>query len=101
MVNRAKRASHIDPPASSNAIMRRVRPYGGENPEHGKDVLGELDHRPGIRERPREGAALPASSIALKRSTPRAGRDAGGIDAGVTSPGRRNRTRSLSPVDLR
>ncbi len=38
MLERAKRASHIDPPASSYAIMRRARPYRGENPEPGKDV---------------------------------------------------------------
>jgi hypothetical protein len=53
MLNRAKRASHIDPPASSYAIMRRARPYRGENPAPGKDVHGELDPTPGIRERPR------------------------------------------------
>ncbi len=52
MLERAKRASHIDPPASSYAIMRRARPYRGENPEPGKDVLGELDPWPGIREQP-------------------------------------------------
>jgi hypothetical protein len=52
MLERAKRASHIDPPASSYAIMRRARPYRGENPEPGKDVHGELDLRPGIREQP-------------------------------------------------
>src|SRR6516225_977326 len=33
----AKRASHIDPPTSSHAIMRRARPYRGENREPGKD----------------------------------------------------------------
>ena len=43
MLERAKRASHIDPPASSYAIMRRARPYRGENREPGKDDLGELD----------------------------------------------------------
>jgi hypothetical protein len=43
---RAKRASHIDPPASSYAIVRRARPYRGENPEPGKDVHGELDAGP-------------------------------------------------------
>jgi hypothetical protein len=64
--------------------------------------------------------ALPAPSIALKRGTPRAGRDAGGHSSlqlrklrtlfampkppgsGVTSPARGNRIRSinrLSPVD--
>jgi len=52
MLERAKRASHIDPPASSYAIMRRARPYRGENPEPGKDVHGELDPTPGIREQP-------------------------------------------------
>ena len=52
MLERAKRASHIDPPASSYAIMRRARPYRGENPEPGKDVRRELDLTPGIREQP-------------------------------------------------
>ena len=32
--------------------MRRACPYRGENPGPGKDVHGELDHRPGIREQP-------------------------------------------------
>jgi hypothetical protein len=41
-IGRAKRASHIDPPASSYAIMRRACPYRGENPGPGKDVHGEL-----------------------------------------------------------
>jgi len=41
MFERAKRASHIDPPASSYAIMRRARPYRGENPVPGKDVHTE------------------------------------------------------------
>src|SRR5262249_50773383 len=57
MLERAKRASHIDPPASSYAIMRRARPYRGENNEPGKDVHGELDPTPGIRELPRPKAA--------------------------------------------
>src|SRR5262245_40016795 len=56
MLNRAKRASHIDPPPSSYAIMRRACPYRGENPAPGKDAHGELDPTPGIRERPRPGA---------------------------------------------
>ena len=30
--------------------MRRACPYRGENPGPGKDVHGELDRRPGIRE---------------------------------------------------
>ena len=50
MLARANRASHIDPPPSSYAIMRRACPYRGENPGPGKDFM-ETDHRPGIRER--------------------------------------------------
>ena len=46
MLKKAKRVSHIDPPASSNAIMRRARPYRGENPEPGKDVTESLTPRP-------------------------------------------------------
>jgi hypothetical protein len=57
MLERAERASHIDRPASSYAIMRRARPYRGENPEPGKDVHGELDPTPGIREHP--GSKVP------------------------------------------
>jgi hypothetical protein len=68
MLERAKRASHIDPPASSYAIMRRARPYRGENPAPGKDVRGELDPTPGIRERPRPIAALAASAASLRES---------------------------------
>src|SRR5215211_7627237 len=52
MLERAERASHIDPPASSYAIMQRASPYCGENPEPGKDVHGELESGPGIREQP-------------------------------------------------
>src|SRR5262249_45426005 len=63
MLERAKRASHIDPPASSYAIMRRARPYRGENNEPGKDVHGELDPTPGIRELPRPKAALGTGDI--------------------------------------
>jgi hypothetical protein len=37
------RAFNIDPPASSYAIMRRARPYRGENSDPGKDDRGELD----------------------------------------------------------
>ena len=61
MLARAKRASHIDPPASSYAIMRRACPYRGENPGPGKDVHRELDHRPGIRER--QGACCDRLSL--------------------------------------
>src|SRR2546427_5086097 len=55
---RAERASHIDPPASSYAIMQRASPYCGENPGPGKDVYGELDPTLGIREQPRSGSVL-------------------------------------------
>jgi hypothetical protein len=48
MLKRAKRASHIDPPASCYAIMRMTRPYRGENPALAKDVHGELDLALGI-----------------------------------------------------
>ena len=57
ILNRAKRASHIDPPASSRAIMRRACTYRGENNGPGKDVHGELDPWPGIREQPGSGSA--------------------------------------------
>jgi hypothetical protein len=63
MLNRAKRGSHIDPPASSCAIMRRARPYRGENPGPGKDVHAELDPRPGIREQPHTKADLCRNAI--------------------------------------
>ena len=60
VLERAKRASHIDPPASSYAIMRRARPYRGENHGPGKDVQGELDLMPGIREQPRSFSEVDA-----------------------------------------
>jgi len=44
---------NIDPPASSYAIMQRAGPYCGEKPGPGKDVYGELEPRPGIREQAR------------------------------------------------
>ena len=37
------RAFNIDPPTSSYAIMRRARPYRGENSGPGKDDREELD----------------------------------------------------------
>jgi len=52
MPARAKRASHIDPPKSPGAIMRRAQPERGENSGPGKDRRRELDERPGIREQP-------------------------------------------------
>ena len=64
MLEGAKRASHIDPPASSYAIMRRARPYRGENSEPGKDVRGELEPRPGIREQPGSDSVIAVMSAA-------------------------------------
>jgi hypothetical protein len=64
MLKAAKRDSHIDPPASSYAIMRRARPHRGENPAPGKDVHGELDRTPGIREQPRPEADIGAFWLA-------------------------------------
>src|SRR5262249_17243413 len=40
------RAFNIDPPTSSYAIMRRARPYRGENSGPGKERFGELDTKP-------------------------------------------------------
>jgi hypothetical protein len=40
--------------------MRRVHPYRGENPEPGKDVHGELDPWPGIRE---QAGSIPEVTI--------------------------------------
>jgi hypothetical protein len=37
--------------------MQRACPYCGENPGPGKDVEGELEPRPGIREQPGSKAA--------------------------------------------
>ena len=68
MLKRAKRASHIDPPASSYAIMRRACPYRGENPGPGKDVHGELDRRPGIREQPGSKREVPTTRVAMSAS---------------------------------
>src|ERR1700690_3543665 len=39
------RACNIDPPASSYAIMRRARPYRGENSGPGKDDVESLTPR--------------------------------------------------------
>jgi hypothetical protein len=63
MLDRAKRASHIDPPASSYAIMRKARPTAERNPVPGKDVRGELDPTPGIREQPRPKAGIDGTEI--------------------------------------
>ena len=66
MLKRAKRASDIDPPVSSNVIMRWAYPFRGENPELGKDIHRELYARPGIRERPRPDAAIKFGSRVAK-----------------------------------
>ena len=42
-LDRRDRACNIDPPTSSYAIMRRARPYRGENTGPGRDDRGELD----------------------------------------------------------
>src|SRR5438093_844328 len=77
MLERAERASHIDPPASSYAIMQRASPYCGENPGPGKDVRGELEPRPGIRERASH-IDPPASSYAImQRASPYCGENPG------------------------
>ena len=39
--------------------MRRAGPYRGENPGPGEDVEGELEPRPGIRERPGSCLVVP------------------------------------------
>jgi hypothetical protein len=54
-------------PELENAIMRRARPYRGENPGPGKDADGELDGRPGIRERPRPKTVKANDEIKLLR----------------------------------
>ena len=55
----AKRASHIGPPASSDAIMPKACSYRGENHGPGKDAHRELELRPGIREQPGMFAVAP------------------------------------------
>src|SRR5262249_1776259 len=55
------RAFNIDPPASSYAIMRRARPYRGENSGPGKDHEESLTPRPGIREQHRPEPVITAS----------------------------------------
>ena len=57
--------------------MRRARPYRGENHGPGKDVQGELDLTPGIREQPG-----PITGIQKKRASP-------AIDGGRRSRNRR------------
>jgi hypothetical protein len=42
-LERCDRAFNIDPPTSPYAIMRRARPYRGENSGPGEDNSGELD----------------------------------------------------------
>jgi hypothetical protein len=65
----SKRASHIDPPASSYAI-RRACPYHGENNGPGKDVHGELDPTPGIGERPRPRTDMRRAAVSGSARSP-------------------------------
>src|SRR4029453_2152459 len=60
---------NIDPPASSYAIMRRAGPYRGENSGPGKDIKGELDPNPRIREQnlPQTDIATPCSGLRFHR----------------------------------
>jgi hypothetical protein len=44
--SKGDRAFNIDPPTPSYAIMRRARPYRGENSGPGKERFGELDTKP-------------------------------------------------------
>ena len=67
MLERAKRASHIDPPASSYAIMRRVHPYRGENPEPGKDAHAS-PRRPGRGRIARASSSLISAKMAVCES---------------------------------
>jgi len=46
MLERAKRASHIDLPTSPGATMRRATPERGENSGPGKDFLESLTPGP-------------------------------------------------------
>jgi hypothetical protein len=46
-----KGVSHIDPPTSSEAMMRR-KIYREENSEPGRYNEEALDYKPGIREQP-------------------------------------------------
>ena len=48
--------------------MRRARPYRGENHGPGKDVQGELDLTPGIREQPGSLADISSSSTDVRFS---------------------------------
>jgi hypothetical protein len=51
MPHRGKRVFNIDPPASSNAIMRRARaPTAGENSEPGRHITQSLTSDPRVRE---------------------------------------------------
>jgi|GEM_PF-4475198 len=49
------RVSHIDPPTSSEGMMRR-KTYREENSEPGRYNEKALDYKPGIREQPGSNA---------------------------------------------
>jgi len=48
----AKRVSHIGPPESPSAIMRRTQPERGENRGPGKDFLESLTSGPELENSP-------------------------------------------------
>ena len=68
MLARANRASHIDPPASSYAIMRRACPYRGENPGPGKDVMESLTTGPELENS--QGQSRRLSDVGMSASPP-------------------------------
>src|ERR1700746_818795 len=55
-------------PELENAIMRRARPYRGENHGPGKDFHRELDPTPGIREQPGSTTSLQGKSMEVRSS---------------------------------
>jgi hypothetical protein len=69
MLERAERASHIDPPASSDAIMQRACPYCGENPGPGKDVTESLNLGPELENNQDPPVADVGRIEILKRSS--------------------------------
>ena len=81
MLQESNRASHIDPPASSYAIMRRISPTAERTLDLARMFEGELDRKPGIREQPglnsggttasRISPLLPHEPTLSKRGGPR------------------------------
>src|SRR5215831_10361385 len=70
MLKRANRASHIDPPASSYAIMRRAcAPTAERTLDPARMFDEELDPRPGIREQPRPKGEVSPIYISARNRT--------------------------------